>query len=134
MRLELGPDCQIVVACRSPEMVRLDAVIREEAGRYEGQAYHLVKTSAFRPGDKGLHGKGLAADFDFVWKEGVPEDLQRAVLHSVANRTQTRLGADYDVLAHGPRWHIHGEYDPKASKPIGGGFYLRVAATQVPRG
>ena len=134
MRLEQGPDCQLVAASRSYPMERLDEVIREEASHFEAQARVLVKTSAFRSGDTGLHGKGLAADYDLVWREDVPPEEQRAILQYVANRTQLRVGADYDVLAHGPRWHVHGEYDPKTEKPVGEGFYQRVAATRGPRG
>ncbi len=71
-----------------------------------------VLTSCWRkrvPGPRSLHPDGLAADFD---SQQMPEDLDDHRWTRVRTAVIERLGDEYDVIAHGPRAHLHVEYDP----------------------
>jgi hypothetical protein len=76
-----------------------------------------VVTSAWREdaGDGSLHTHGYAADFDSAQ---MPEDLNDSKWQALVVHVKERLGVvaggpdEYDVLAHGPRAHLHVEFDP----------------------
>lgn len=75
-----------------------------------------VLTSCWREHGAGsLHPYGYAADFD---SPQMPEDLNDSKWTQLKVRVMERLGNEYDVLAHGPRAHLHTEYDPR-TKPAG---------------
>jgi hypothetical protein len=70
-----------------------------------------VLTSAWREfGEGSLHPYGYAADFDSAQ---MPENINDAKWTSLKIAVKDRLGKEYDVLAHGPRAHLHVEYDPR---------------------
>lgn len=64
-------------------------------------------TSAVRNGDKGKHGSGEALDFDS--STDVPHERGK----EIAARAKGHLGIEFDCVWHGPRFHLHCEFDPK---------------------
>lgn len=70
--------------------------------------YDCWLTSCVRDGDgSSKHDTGEACDFDA--SSSVPE----AAGHEIARTEKVMLGEGYDVLWHGPPWHLHVEWDPK---------------------
>jgi len=87
-----------------PEMAIVLDVVPEVFGRF---GYDCWVTSAVRPQSSGLHRLGLALDFDS--STNVPESVGQ----QIATRVSSYLGDGFDCLWHGPKWHLHVEYDPK---------------------
>lgn len=68
----------------------------------------VVMTSCWREkGARSLHPYGYAADFD------PPVDLSPQQWKEIERETQDALGPEFDVLAHGPKMHLHVEWDPR---------------------
>jgi len=57
-----------------------------------------------------LHAFGYAADFD---SEQMPEDLNDHKWAALRVGAKDRIGPGFDVLAHGPKAHLHVEWDEK---------------------
>jgi len=71
----------------------------------------VVMTSCWREfGEGSLHPYGYAADFDSAQ---MPEDLNDSKWGSLRIALKARVGEEYDVLTHGPKAHLHAEYDPR---------------------
>ena len=86
------------------EIVRAESIVSTVFGRH---GYDCWLTSAIRSGEYSFHGKGLAEDFDS--STNVPHDTGKEIERSV----KAHLGDSYDVLWHGPYWHLHVEFDPE---------------------
>lgn len=72
------------------------------------KGYDCWLTSNLRDGDgTSLLDSGLAWDFDSS------TNIPLAVGEEIAFMVRQYLGMDFDVLWHGPRYHLHVEYDPK---------------------
>ena len=129
--LAYNPDVVLAPVSCGVELARLDRVILDTA---PVEAERVMVTSCYRPGDPRLHGIGLAKDYDAIWRQGVTKAQQEKLLNAWAALAQTRMGADYDVLAHAVPGrgghHIHGEWDPKVDRErISLGFFERVRRT-----
>ena len=69
--------------------------------------YDCWLTCAVEPRSKGLHPKGLALDFDS--SSNIPIETGE----SIAAEVKGYLGMDFDCPWHGPKFHLHVEFDPK---------------------
>lgn len=70
-----------------------------------------VLTSCWREhGEGSVHPYGYAADFDSAQ---MPEDLNDHRWQSLKVHLKERLGKEYDVVVHGPKAHVHVEWDPR---------------------
>lgn len=94
----------VVLAGIQPEIIRVESVVATVFGRH---GYDCWLTSAVREGDPGFHGKGLAEDFDS--STNIPESVGNEIERSVS----AHLGDSYDVVWHGPYWHLHVEFDDR---------------------
>ena len=92
-----------------PQIAAILAIVDQE---FEAAGCRdVVLTSLWRErGPKSLHPYGYAADFD---SPQMPEDWNDSKWVRVRVSVKERLGDEYDVLAHGPRAHLHVEWDPR---------------------
>ena len=68
--------------------------------------YDCWLTCAVEERDRGFHPTGRAADFDS--SSNVPYEVGM----KIRKATGRLMGTDYDAVWHGPRWHLHVEFDP----------------------
>ena len=69
--------------------------------------YDCWLTCAVEERAGGFHPTGRACDFDS--SSNVPYEVGM----KIRKMTARVLRADYDVVWHGPRYHLHTEFDPK---------------------
>lgn len=74
------------------------------------KGYDCWLTCAVEPRESGLHPKGLALDFDS--STNVPMNTGQSIAKDVKGFLGGKL-SEFDALWHGPRWHLHVEFDPE---------------------
>ena len=101
--LKVAPKARL--AGVQPEMAIVFSVVPAVFAAF---GYDCWLTSAVRTTDSGsLHASGCALDFDS--SSNVPLETGKAV----AARVKGYLGAEFDCIWHGPKFHLHTEFDPK---------------------
>lgn len=92
-----------------PQIAAILMIVDQE---FEKVGCHTtVLTSCWRQhGRDSLHPFGYAADFD---SQQMPEDLNDHKWTRVKVGVQERVGSGFDILAHGPRAHLHVEWDER---------------------
>lgn len=74
------------------------------AARHAPEGHDTIAvTSGRRVGSSGRHGTDDAVDLDTLTQ------IPKALGELWAAKVQADVGWDYDVIWHGPRWHLHGE-------------------------
>lgn len=92
-----------------PQIAAILEIVDEEFERVGCET--TVLTSCWREhGESSLHPYGYAADFD---SEQMPSDLNDHKWQALRIAVRDRVGREYDALTHGPRAHLHVEYDPR---------------------
>ena len=92
-----------------PQIAAIFKIVDEEFEKV-GCATTVV-TSCWRAhGASSLHPYGYAADFD---SPQMPEELQHHKWKRIRTAVEERVGEEYDALVHGPRAHLHAEWDPR---------------------
>ncbi len=92
----------------SPQIVAIFPIVVEEFVRVGCET--VVLTSGYREPEAGPLHHGYAADFD---SQQMPNDWNDHKWLAVRVAVKERVGDEYDIVAHGPRAHLHAEFDPK---------------------